>query len=323
MASRAPPGHGRARQTRGRPRRADVVGRGQRSARALPRASRPSRSPRSGSPSCSPRRRPPSQSARASSSDDPASTAAARGSWGRAMPPGPDLKPVALTHETSSPECRNPMRARRRCRGRCGRRRRPGRSSCSWSSRGRSRRRPSSRSSGPKCGPSRCTCASASRRWGCSRSDGRAARRPWRTSPSRPRRPRCRGVELSERDCGLALAGEGAGALVAVGQGEDLLDVPVGVVVGEDRAVPVLGRAGGAQVARGARMASSGSAGSLLAPGLSLVQLGCTARYRIVVPHTRPSRFRLPERPPPRRAHRGRHDGANRSGQAPSPSRTA
>ena len=64
-----------------------------------------------------------------------------------------------------------------------------------------------------------------------------------------------------------------AGALVGVGLGEDLLDVPVGVVVGEDRPVPVARRAGGAQVAGGGvdRVVGVGRVAPAVAVGVDAV----------------------------------------------------
>src|SRR4051812_47325775 len=61
------------------------------------------------------------------------------------------------------------------------------------------------------------------------------------------------GEQFADRDSFGRRAGGGAGgvAAVSVGQGEDVGDVPVGVVVGEDRALVVLRRTGGAEIVGG------------------------------------------------------------------------
>ena len=70
-------------------------------------------------------------------------------------------------------------------------------------------------------------------------------------------------------------AGPVRGAAVGVGLGEDLGDVPVGVVVGEDRAVVVGGGAGGAEVAGGGGDRVGGVVGGLAAVVVAVDAVAC------------------------------------------------
>src|SRR4029079_8999184 len=67
---------------------------------------------------------------------------------------------------------------------------------------------------------------------------------------------------------------EAAGALVAVGQALHVVDVPVGVVVGEDRRVPVAGRTVGVQGARGGGDGVGGVVGVAAAVGVAVEAVG-------------------------------------------------
>ena len=149
----------------------------------------------------------------------------------------------------------------RRCRrGGCGRRRRRRPRSCFHSI--------ESRPSAPSVfAAASCPCRGRSstpggrsrpapRRRACRVRSGR--RRPRRRPGTRPGSARFQpgaGLQLQHLDLRAEAGGAEGGVAdfvgVAAGVGEDLADVPVGVVVGEDRAVGVGGHAGGAEVAGG------------------------------------------------------------------------